>query len=416
MAEQSHRDENSAPNQHDDKVPKPISEERPMTTPAQSLRTVHAEYPTDGEMPRIVERDVVAAGFQAIKETFVHAMRESPTRNAVALAVVNHKGGFDCPSCAWPDPDGVRHPAEFCENGAKAIAWEATAKKVEPAFFAAHSIDELASHTEQWLGEQGRITYPMVLWRGSQHYQPISWPNAFGMIADELNKLTSPDEALFYTSGRASNEAAFCYQLFARQFGTNNLPDCSNMCHESSGYGLTRSIGIGKGTVKLSDFGHADCIFIIGQNPGTCHPRMLTYLEKAVRNGAKIVSVNPLLETGMMRFKHPQSPIDLLGKGTPIACLHLPVKINGDVALLKGVMKWMIELDEESGGKVLDRTFIENKTHGFEEFLADLKATSWEQIISGSGVSGDLIREAAKIAAESQRMITCWAMGITQHA
>src|SRR2546423_2720366 len=274
MVEQSHRDENSAPNQHDSKVPKPFSEEQPMTTPAQSLRTTHAQYPADGELPRITERDVVAAGFHAIKETFVHAIRESATRNAVALAVVNHKGGFDCPSCAWPDPDGVRHPAEFCENGAKAIAWEATNRKVEPEFFAKHSIDELASHTEQWLGEQGRITHPMVLWRGSQNYQPISWPSAFGMIADELNKLASPDEALFYTSGRASNEAAFCYQLFARHFGTNNLPDCSNMCHESSAYGLTRSIGIGKGTVKLSDLEHADCIFIIGQNPGTCHPRL----------------------------------------------------------------------------------------------------------------------------------------------
>jgi molybdopterin-dependent oxidoreductase alpha subunit len=415
MPEQSHRDENSAPNQHDYKVPKPISEEQPMTTPAQSLRTTHAQFPADGQVPRVTERDLVAAGFHAIKETFVHAIRESPTRNAVALTVVNHKGGFDCPSCAWPDPDGSRHPAEFCENGAKAIAWEATNKKVEPEFFAKHSIDDLASHTEQWLEEQGRITHPMVLLRGSQHYQPISWPAAFQMIADELNKLASPDEALFYTSGRASNEAAFCYGLFARQFGTNNLPDCSNMCHESSGYGLTRSIGIGKGTVKLSDFDHADCIFIIGQNPGTCHPRMLTYLERAVRNGAKIVSVNPLLETGMMRFKHPQSPMDLLGKGTPIACLHLPVRINGDVALLKGIMKQMLEMDARSGGKVLNHKFIREKTHGFEEFKADLEATDWETIERASGVPRDLINQAASIAADSRRMISCWAMGITQH-
>jgi molybdopterin-dependent oxidoreductase alpha subunit len=386
-----------------------------MTTPAQSLRTTHAQFPADGQVPRVTERDLVAAGFHAIKETFVHAIRESPTRNAVALTVVNHKGGFDCPSCAWPDPDGSRHPAEFCENGAKAIAWEATNKKVEPEFFAKHSIDDLASHTEQWLEEQGRITHPMVLLRGSQHYQPISWPAAFQMIADELNKLASPDEALFYTSGRASNEAAFCYGLFARQFGTNNLPDCSNMCHESSGYGLTRSIGIGKGTVKLSDFDHADCIFIIGQNPGTCHPRMLTYLERAVRNGAKIVSVNPLLETGMMRFKHPQSPMDLLGKGTPIACLHLPVRINGDVALLKGIMKQMLEMDARSGGKVLNHKFIREKTHGFEEFKADLEATDWETIERASGVPRDLINQAASIAADSRRMISCWAMGITQH-
>src|SRR5436190_1210647 len=338
-------DPNSEPDQHDPKEPKPISQEAPMTTPAVSQRTTQAQYPMDGQIPKITQRDTVSAGFHAVYESMLHAWKESPVRSAVSLAVMNHKGGFDCPSCAWPDPDGVRHPAEFCENGAKALAWEATNKKVEPAFFAKYSIDELASHTEQWLGEQGRITHPMVLLRGSQNYQPISWPNAFGMIADELNKLATPDEALFYTSGRASNEAAFCYQLFARQFGTNNLPDCSNMCHESSGYGLTRSIGIGKGTVKLSDFDEADCIFIIGQNPGTCHPRMLTYLENAVRNSAKIVSVNPLLETATLRFKHPQSPKDMLGKGTEIASLFLPVRINGDVAVLKGIIKEMLEMD-----------------------------------------------------------------------
>jgi molybdopterin-dependent oxidoreductase alpha subunit len=406
---QSHRDENSAPNQHDSKVPKPIEQEQPMTTPASSLRTQDAQYPDQDLIPRAGERDLVAAGFHAIRETMVHAWKESVVKNAISLSVVNHKGGFDCPSCAWPDPDGPRHPAEFCENGAKAIAWEATDKKVEPEFFAKHSIDDLASHHEQWLGEQGRITHPMVLLRGSQHYQPISWTNAFQMIADELNALASADEALFYTSGRASNEAAFCYGLFARQFGTNNLPDCSNMCHESSGYGLTRSIGIGKGTVKLSDFDHADAIFIIGQNPGTNHPRMLTALEKAVRNGAKIVSVNPLLETGMLRFKHPQSPIDLLGKGTPIACLHLPVRINGDVALLKGIMKRMLGLD------AVDEEFISEKTSGFEEFAQDLRNTSWDDIVQHSGVSRDLIEQAAAIAAESKRMISCWAMGITQH-
>src|SRR5207244_166710 len=214
-------------------------------------------------------------------------------------------------------------------NGAKAIAWEATSKRVDPDFFARYSIDELAAQSEQWLGDEGRIAQPVVLRRGGRHYEPISWPDAFAMIADELNALASPEEAVFYTSGRTSNEAAFLYGLFARQFGTNNLPDCSNMCHESSGYALTRSIGIGKGTVKLSDFEKADSIFVIGQNPGTCHPRMLTELQKAAKNGCKIVSVNPLAETGMMRFKFPQSPIDLLGKGTQIACLFLPVRING---------------------------------------------------------------------------------------
>src|SRR3954454_8890570 len=316
-----------------------------MTTPEVSKRTNRAQYPADAQVPQLRHRDKTAAGWPAIYETVKYAARHGPIRDIISLTVVNQKGGVDCPSCAWPDPDGDRSFAEFCENGAKAIAWEATSKRVGPEFFARFSVDEMASHSEQWLGDTGRITQPMVLRRGSSHYTPISWPDAFSMIASELNALTDPNEAMFYTSGRASNEAAFLYGLFARQFGTNNLPDCSNMCHESSGYGLTRSIGIGKGTVKLSDFDHADCIFIIGQNPGTCHPRMLTALEKAARNGAKIVSVNPLLETGMMRFKHPQSPIDLLGKGTQIACLHLPVRVNGDVAVLKGIMKQMLEMD-----------------------------------------------------------------------
>ncbi|HEX3728139.1 MAG TPA: FdhF/YdeP family oxidoreductase [Pirellulales bacterium] len=256
---------------------------------------------------------------------------------------------------------------------------------------------------------------PMVLRSGSQHYEAITWPDAYRMIADELNGLASPDEALLYTSGRASNEAAFVYQLFARQFGTNNLPDCSNMCHESSGTGLTPTIGIGKGTVKLSDFDHADAIFIVGQNPGTNHPRMLTELEKAVKNGCKIISINPLPETGMIRFKHPQHASDMLGRGTPIACLFLPVRINGDVAALKGIMKEMLAIDEESGGKVFDYEFIRSKTSGYERFIADLKAASWDDLLTSSGLTRDSIRQAALIAAESKRMITCWAMGLTQH-
>ncbi len=386
-----------------------------METPADSMRTADAQYPMDGDVPQQGKRDLTAAGFHAIFETTKFAVRESPLRTTRALVVVNHKGGFDCPSCAWPDPDGTRAPAEFCENGAKAIAWEATSARVTPEFFAKYSIAELAAHGEQWLGDQGRITQPMVLRRGSQHYEAIAWDDAFKMIAAELNGLASPDEAMFYTSGRASNEAAFVYGLFARQFGTNNLPDCSNMCHESSGKGLTDAIGVGKGTVKLEDFDHADAIFIIGQNPGTNHPRMLTALEKAAKHGCKIVSVNPLLETGMIRFKHPQSPVDLLGHGTPIACLHLPVRINGDVAVLKGIMKEMLEMDEQSGGKIFDRAFINEKTRGFVEFVADLRATSWEEILRESGVMRQGIRQAAEIAAKSDRMITCWAMGLTQH-
>jgi molybdopterin-dependent oxidoreductase alpha subunit len=412
---QSHHDENSAENQAHALKPKPESAERPVVTPDVSKRTPNAQYPEGDEVAHVGHRDEVASGYQAIYQTMKFAAKESPTRTIRSLVVANKKGGFDCPSCAWPDPDDRRHPAEFCENGAKAIAWEATDKKVGPEFFAKHSVAELAKQTERWLGDQGRITQPMVLRRGSQHYEPIEWPDAFRMIADELNALSSPGEAMFYTSGRASNEAAFCYQLFVRQFGTNNLPDCSNMCHESSGLGLSKSIGIGKGTVKLSDFDLADSIFIIGQNPGSNHPRMLTSLEHAVRNGCMIVSINPLNETGMLRFKHPQSMTDMLGRGTPIAGLFLPVRVNGDVAALKGIMKDMLEMDAASGGRVLDHRFIAEHTHGFDAFKADLIATSWDQIVTESGVSRELIHQAAQIAARSERMITCWAMGITQH-
>jgi molybdopterin-dependent oxidoreductase alpha subunit len=410
------KDPNSAPNQRDHhNKPRPIEDERSMTTPAASQRTPDAQYPMAGQVPEAGERDTVASGYAAVYQTMRFAAKEAPARTAISLLQANKKGGFDCPSCAWPDPDDRRHPAEFCENGAKAIAWEATSKRVTPEFFAKHSVADLARQSEQWLGDQGRITQPMVLRRGSGHYEPIEWTDAFAMIASELNALASPDEAMFYTSGRASNEAAFCYQLFVRQFGTNNLPDCSNMCHESSGLGLTESIGIGKGTVKLSDFDHADSIFIIGQNPGTNHPRMLSALQSAVKNGCKIVSINPMLETGMIRFKHPQKPADMLGRGTVIACLSLPVRINGDVAALKGIMKEMLEADDRSGGKVFDRAFIKEKTTGFDALVADLRATTWDEIVLESGISRDLIRQAADIAIASERMITCWAMGITQH-
>ncbi|HVR62251.1 MAG TPA: FdhF/YdeP family oxidoreductase, partial [Polyangia bacterium] len=266
-----------------------------------------------------------------------------------------------------------------------------------------------------WLDQQGRLAQPMVRRPDATHYQAIDWQEAFDLIAGELNALPSADQASFYTSGRASNEAAFLYGLFARQFGTNNLPDCSNMCHESSGAGLTEVIGIGKATVKLEDFAQADCIFVIGQNPGTCHPRMLTELQAAARNGCRIVSVNPLRETGMVRFKNPQEPLGLLGRGTPIACLHLPVRVNGDVALLKAIMKEMLEEDRRAGGRVLAHDFITDHTEGFAAFAADLEAESWDALTASSGVSRELIQQAAAIAAASERMICCWAMGITQH-
>ena len=256
-------------------------------------------------------------------------------RSFETFLAMNQKRGFDCPSCAWPDPDGKRKVAEFCENGAKAVASEATTKRLTPEVFAKHSIPEMLQHPDVWLEDLGRITHPMIRRKGCDYYEPISWDDAFELIGQELCSLASPNEASFYTSGRASNEAAFLYGFFARQFGTNNLPDCSNMCHESSGAGLTEVIGFGKATVRIEDFAQADAIFVIGQNPGTCHPRMLTELQKAARNGCKIVSINPLIETGLMRFKNPQEPLHMLAPGTKLASLFLRVRINGDVALLK---------------------------------------------------------------------------------
>jgi molybdopterin-dependent oxidoreductase alpha subunit len=329
-------------------------------------------------------------------------------RGARTLLKVNQPGGVDCPGCAWPEPDRERSHFEFCENGAKHIADEATTKRVTPEFFQQWSVADLALQSDQWLGAQGRITHPMLMRRGATHYEPVSWDNAFELLASELNSLNYPDQAIFYTSGRASNEAAFLYQLFVRQFGTNNLPDCSNMCHESSGTALGETIGIGKGTVTLEDFDLAEAIFVIGQNPGTNHPRMLSALQRAKRNGCKLVHINPLPEVGMTRFKHPQQIMGLLGSGTELADLFLQVKINGDVALLKGISKVVL------AHEALDRDFIERHTTGFEEFVGALEEVSFEEIVEQSGIANGLI-EAAHIFMQSERTIFCWAMGLTQH-
>jgi molybdopterin-dependent oxidoreductase alpha subunit len=375
-----------------------------------------AEPPPETKDPVTGKRHLAAAGLYSIWETTHRGLRDMGVRRSLrTLAALNQKDGFDCPSCAWPDPDGERGAAEFCENGAKAVASEATQARATPEFFAAHSIAELLKQSDRWLDEQGRLTNPMVRDPGDSHYRPIAWEEAFALIASQLNALAAPDEAAFYTSGRTSNEAAFMYGLFARLFGTNNLPDCSNMCHESSGLGMTETVGIGKATVTLEDFSHADSIFVIGQNPGTCHPRMLTELQKAARNGCKSVSINPLAETGLIRFKNPQEPVGLLSKGTPLACLFLPVRVNGDVALLKGIMKQMLEQDHHAAGALLAHDFINARTENFAALAADLAAESWEAILAGSGVSRDLINQAAQIALDSQRMICSWAMGITQH-
>lgn len=377
----------------------------------------HAQTPEEITGIKVKPSKKSAGGVPAILSTIKHAYNEmGVVRGAKTLLKVNQKDGFDCQSCAWPDPDDERQVVEFCENGAKAVAEEATTKRVTPEFFKKWTVPELTRKSDFWLGKQGRITHPIVLREGSDNYEPISWEEAFKLIAEELNSLSSPDEAIFYTSGRTSNEAAFLYQLFVRQFGTNNLPDCSNMCHESSASALIETIGVGKGTVSLKDFELADAIFVIGQNPGSNHPRMLSSLQKAARNGCKIVSINPLPETGFFRFKNPQEVFEmLLTKGTQLSTLFLQVRINGDVALLKGIMKEMVEEEDRRPGEVLDQEFIREYTLGFESFIEDLKQTNWNEILEQSGISRDQIGEAATIAMQSKRMICCWAMGLTQH-
>lgn len=325
-----------------------------------------------------------------------------------ALARVNQKQGFDCPGCAWPDPEH-RSVAEFCENGARAVAHEADSKRVDAHFFANHDVASLRAKTGHWLEQQGRLVEPMVLHPGAAHYAPISWGEAFSLVANALKALPSADAAAFYTSGRASNEAAFLYQLFARALGTNNLPDCSNLCHESSGKGLATTIGVGKGTVQLSDFALADCIIILGQNPGTNHPRMLSTLRAAALRGAKIIAVNPLREVSLEAFADPQSPGGLLGFGTKLATQYVQVRINGDVAFLKGVMKAVFALD------ALDRAFIDEHTVGFEALRASVESASWEELEAASGVTRADMEEAGRTYAESKAVIACWAMGLTQH-
>ncbi|HEY6243569.1 MAG TPA: FdhF/YdeP family oxidoreductase [Pyrinomonadaceae bacterium] len=372
--------------------------------------------PEEASQPQVKSRSKVAGGIPAIIEALKVTTSEVGLVNGVkTLLKINQPGGIVCPGCAWPEPDQERSHFEFCENGAFHVAEESTTKRVTPEFFAKRSLADLASQSDEWLGAQGRLTHPMFLRRGATHYEPISWDNAFELIAGELNSLNYPDQAIFYTSGRTSNEAAFLYQLFVRQFGTNNLPDCSNMCHESSGAALGETIGIGKGTVTLKDFDQARAIFVIGQNPGTNHPRMLTSLQRAKRNGAKLVHINPLPEVGMVRFKHPQEVAKLFGSGTPLADLFLQVRINGDVALLKGISKAVLAAEEKLPRRVLDHRFIGRFTQGFGAFAGSLNRVSWDDIIAESGVARDLIEQAAQIFVESERTIFCWAMGLTQH-
>lgn len=356
-----------------------------------------------------------AVGFPAITSSIKHIASEMGlAKGFKLLAKMNQQDGFDCPGCAWPDPKKPSALGEYCENGAKAIAEEATDKRISPDFFSTHSVEELSKQTDYYIGKLGRLTTPMYLPKGSSHYQAISWEDAFTKIGEKLNTLTSPNEASFYTSGRTSNEAAFMYQLLVRQFGTNNLPDCSNMCHESSGSGLSGTVGIGKGSVTLEDLHEAEVILIIGQNPGTNHPRMLSALEKCKKNGGKIVTVNPLNEAGTNTFVDPQSPMAMLTGGTKLEDLFLQVKINGDVALLKAVMLLMLKEEELNPGKVFDHDFISSYCDNYDELIAHLKSSNYEEAVKDSGVDEKLIQQLAQLLIEKKKIIICWAMGITQ--
>jgi molybdopterin-dependent oxidoreductase alpha subunit len=374
----------------------------------------------ENELPNFAPYDSPAGGWGALEAT-AKALREQSiiAKGSRALLSMNQPDGFDCPGCAWPDP---KHTSsfEFCENGAKAVAFELTKRRVTREFFATHTVSELEKKSDYWLEEQGRLTEPMQYDAASDRYLPITWDEAFALIARELQALASPDEAEFYTSGRTSNEAAFLYQLFVRRFGTNNFPDCSNMCHEPTSIGLAESIGIGKGTVLLEDFEHADAIFVIGQNPGTNSPRMLTELHSASRRGVPIVVMNPLRERALERFAAPQDPLEMMTFGsTRIASDYCQVRVGGDVAALKGIMKLVLEAHDmavKAGAKpVLDLVFIEQHTHGFDAFADDVRNTSWDDILRTSGLSLEQIERLAAIYMKATSVIICYGMGITQH-
>ncbi|MFE3445443.1 FdhF/YdeP family oxidoreductase [Nocardia sp. NPDC059180] len=355
-----------------------------------------------------------AAGVTAVAVALKRAVEDmGVVRTARTLARLNQVDGFDCPGCAWPEPTGHRRPAEFCENGAKAVGEEATTRTVTPEFFAAHSVAELADKSGYWLGRQGRLTHPMVLRPGEDHYSPIAWDDAYQLIADRLRTLDSPDEAVFYTSGRTANETAFLYQLLVRSFGTNNLPDCSNMCHESSGTALTGSIGIGKGSVTIDDFAAADLIIVAGQNPGTNHPRMLSVLADAKAAGARIIAVNPLPETGLIGFRDPQT-VRGLTTGVPIADDFLQIRLGGDMALFQGLGKLLFEAEDRAPGTVVDQTFVDGHTAGLAEYEKNVRAVDLGVVEQATGLTREQLDRTARLFAESERIIVCWAMGLTQ--
>lgn len=377
----------------------------------------NAENPEEFKGLKVEKPYTVAGGIEAVYHSAQHVFGEmNVARGVKALLALNQKHGFDCPSCAWPDPDDERSGiAEYCENGAKAVADEATTKSLRSKFFAEHSVKELSELNDHQIGKKGRIAQPMYLPEGATNYEAISWDEAFNKIASHLNRLSSPNEAVFYTSGRTSNEAAFLYQLFTKEYGTNNLPDCSNMCHESSGFALSKAIGIGKGSVKLEDFYEAEVIIIIGQNPGTNHPRMLTALQKGRANGAAIISINPLQETGLLGFSNPQKVKGVLGINTKLTDIFLQVKINGDQALIKAIERLLLEEEERNPGSVFDHEFIKEHTAGYEEFIAQARKYDINYLADASGISIEQIKEVVDVLKNKNKIIICWAMGITQH-
>ncbi|MDP2525740.1 FdhF/YdeP family oxidoreductase [Maribacter dokdonensis] len=356
-----------------------------------------------------------AAGYLGVREALKHTFKEMGVlRSMRTLLSMNQKDGFDCPSCAWPDPEHPSPVAEYCENGAKALGDEATTQHIGADFFKKNSVEELSQLTDYELNKFGRLIEPMVLRPGSVHYEPISWQAAFDLIAAELKKLDNPDEAIFYTSGRSSNEAAFLYGMFARALGTNNLPDCSNMCHESSGVALGETLGIGKGSTTLEDLYEAEVILIAGQNPGTNHPRMLSALEKCKQNGGKVISINPLEESGLVNFKNPQHLGGWIGGGEDMADIHLAVNINQDIPLVKLILQKLVAL-EEKGNAVFDHAFIEKYTDGYEALISDLKNYNAEDLLAQTGVSEEKINDTVALLANKSKIIVCWAMGLTQH-
>ncbi|MFC6267979.1 FdhF/YdeP family oxidoreductase [Frigoriflavimonas asaccharolytica] len=375
------------------------------------------ENPPTFEEISLEEPKKYAAGYPAIFESAKHVFGAMGVKRGMsALNSLNKMDGFDCPGCAWPDPDDERSPlGEYCENGAKAVAEEATTKVIYADFFAKHSLQEMAEWDDFKIGKSGRLAQPMYLAQGATHYQAISWKDAFQKIAGKLNGLASPNEAIFYTSGRTSNEAAFLHQLFTKAYGTNNMPDCSNMCHESSGVALGDTLGIGKGSVKLEDFYETDAIIIMGQNPGTNHPRMLTALRKARKNGAMIIGVNPMKEAGLIAFNDPQTIRGLLRTKPTISTDYLHIKINGDLPLMQAIGYYLLKFEEEFPGKVLDQNFINNETAGFEAYKKHILSLNLNELSEMCGISLEQIKDIADKLKFKNKIIICWAMGLTQH-